>query len=173
MAWWITTNVNNPSDWGSWCIEDRIEDRIRDLGQEGFGQAHAPYYENLETDSKKPLYLGCTTFTQLSRVLALVNLKARFGWSDKSFTELFLLLKNLLPEDNTLPKNHYKAKKILGLVGMEYQKIMIVFCIEIGLSKCATALYVGSHTTKWSMANAVMMQPQTMIIHQRCVGIFQ
>ena len=67
--------------------------------------------------------MGCTTFTRLSRVLALVNLKARFGWSDKSFTELFLLLKNLLPEDNTLPKNHYKAKKILCLVGMEYQKI--------------------------------------------------
>ena len=57
------------------------------------------------------------------RVLALVNLKARFGWSDKSFNELLLLLKNMLPMDNTLPKNHYEAKKILCSVGMEYQKI--------------------------------------------------
>ena len=68
-------------------LRDRIEDMICDLGQEGFWQAHAPYYEKLESDSKKPLYLGCTTFTRLSTVLALVNLKARFGWSDKSFTE--------------------------------------------------------------------------------------
>jgi len=34
-----------------------------------------------------------------------------------------LLLKNMLPMDNTLPKNHYEAKKILCSVGMEYQKI--------------------------------------------------
>ena len=99
-------------------IGDRIEDMICDLGQKGFCQAHAPYYEKLETDSKKPLYLGCTTFTRLSGVLALVNLKARFRWSDNSFIELLLLLKNMLPEDNTLPKNHYEAKKILCLVGM-------------------------------------------------------
>ena len=42
-------------------IGDRIEDMIRDLGQEGFRQAYAPLYEKLETDSKKSLYLGCTT----------------------------------------------------------------------------------------------------------------
>ncbi|XP_003554943.1 uncharacterized protein [Glycine max] len=104
-------------------VGDRIEDMLRDLGQEGFRQTHAPYFEKLDNDSKKPLYVGCTKYTRLSGVLALVNLKARFGWSDKSFNELLLLLKNMLPEDNTLPKNHYEAKKILCPVGMEYQKI--------------------------------------------------
>ena len=53
-----------------------IEDMICDLGQEGFQQAHAPLYDKIENDSKKPLYLGCTNFTKLSVVLALVNLKA-------------------------------------------------------------------------------------------------
>ena len=96
---------------------DRIEDMIRDLGQDTFEQAHTPLYENIERDSKMPLYSRCTTFTRLSTVLALVNLKARFGWSDKSFTKLLVLLKN------TLPKNQYEMKKILCLVGMEYQKI--------------------------------------------------
>ena len=86
-------------------------------------EAHAPYYEDLETDSKLPLYLGCTTFTRLSAVLALVNLKARFGWSDKSLTELLVLLKNMLPNDNKLPNSHYEAKKILCPVGLEYKKI--------------------------------------------------
>jgi len=48
---------------------DHIEDMIQDLGQEGFWQAHAPYYEKLLKDSKNSLYLGCTTFTRLSMVL--------------------------------------------------------------------------------------------------------
>ena len=78
----INVNIGNP-----------IEEMICDLGQEGFEQAHAPLYEKIEIDSNKPLYSGCTSFTRLSAVLALVNLKARFGWSDKSFTELLMLLK--------------------------------------------------------------------------------
>ncbi|XP_025980464.1 uncharacterized protein [Glycine max] len=102
---------------------ERIEEMIYDLGQETFEQVHAPLYDTIERDSNTPLYEGCTSFTRLSAVLALVNLKARFGWSDKSFTELLVLLKNMLPEQNTLPKNHYEAKKILCPVGMEYKKI--------------------------------------------------
>ena len=36
---------------------DHMEDMIHNLGQEGFRHAHAPYYEKLQTDSKKPLYI--------------------------------------------------------------------------------------------------------------------
>ena len=86
-------------------IRDQIKDMIWNLGQECFRQEHAPFYEKLQSDSKKPLYSGCTTFIQLSSVLALRNLKARFGWSDKSFTKLLVLLK-MFPGDNTLLKNH-------------------------------------------------------------------
>ena len=98
----------------------RIEDMICNLGQDGFQQVHAPLYEKIENDSNIPLYYGCTSFTRLSAVLALVNLKARFGWSDKSFIEFLLLLKKLLPEDNMLSKSQYEAKKIICPVGMEY-----------------------------------------------------
>ena len=104
-------------------IGDRIEDMIHNLGQHSFQQAHAALYEKIEKDSKTPLYLRCTAFTRLSAVLVLVNLKVRFGWSDKRFIELCALLKNLPPKDNTVPKNHYEAKNILCPVGMEYQKI--------------------------------------------------
>ena len=93
-------------------MRDRLEDMIRDLGQESFQQAHAPMYEGLQSDSKKPLYAGCkNSLTLLSVVLSLVNVKARYGWSDKSFTSLLEVVHNLLPEDNTLPKSYYKAKK--------------------------------------------------------------
>jgi len=56
-----------------------IEDMIHNLGQHNFQQAHAPLYGKIQNDSKKHLYLGCTAFTRLSSVLALMNLKARFG----------------------------------------------------------------------------------------------
>ena len=36
-------------------IPNCIEDMIHDLGQEGFRQAHAPLYEQLQIDSKNPL----------------------------------------------------------------------------------------------------------------------
>jgi len=57
-----------------------LEDMIRDLGQESFQQAHAPMYDTLQTDSKKPLYSGCkNSLTLLSAVLSLVNVKAKYG----------------------------------------------------------------------------------------------
>ena len=68
---------------------DRLEEMIYDLGQESFHQAHAPMYDTLQSDSKKPLYPGCKkSMTLLSAVLSLVNVKDRYWWSDKSFTSL-------------------------------------------------------------------------------------
>jgi len=93
---------------------DRLEDMIRDLGQDSFQQAHAPTYEGMQSDSKKPLYTGCkNSLTLLSTVLSLVNVKARYGWSDKSFSSLLQVVHDLLPEENVLPKSYYQAKKIL------------------------------------------------------------
>jgi len=78
---------------------------IRDLGQESFQQAHAPMYDTLQSDSKKSLYSGCNnSFTLLSAVLSLINVKARYGWSDKSFSSLLQVVHEMLPEGNTLPK---------------------------------------------------------------------
>jgi len=64
------------------------------------------------------LYPGSTNFTWLSAVLRLMNLKAINGWTDKSFTELLQLLKDMLPEGNTLPNRNYEANKILYPMGM-------------------------------------------------------
>jgi len=88
---------------------DRLEDMIHDLAQESFQQAHAPVYEGLQSDSKKTLYPGCNnSLTLLSAVFNMVNVKAKYGWSDKSFTSLLQVVHDLLPEDNTLPKSYYQ-----------------------------------------------------------------
>ncbi|XP_052724058.1 uncharacterized protein LOC128193906 [Vigna angularis] len=96
---------------------DRLEDMICDVGHDSFQRAHM--YDNLCSDAEKPLYPECTKFTRLSVVLKLFNVKARNGWTDKSFTELLELLSDMLPKGNTLPTRNYDAKKILCPMGME------------------------------------------------------
>ncbi|KAL0537169.1 hypothetical protein IC582_026139 [Cucumis melo] len=80
-------------------------------------------FENLLIDAEKPLYEGCKKYTKLSTLVKLYNLKVRYGWSDTSFLELFKTLKEILPTTNELPNLLYEAKKTLGALGMEYEKI--------------------------------------------------
>ena len=71
--------------------------------------------------------------------------------SYKSFTELLQLLKDMLPEGNSLPNRNYEAKKILCPMGMEYKKIhacpndCILYRKEFEFlkhsSKCGLSLY--------------------------------
>ena len=97
---------------------DRLEDMICDLGQEFFQQAHALMYDTLESDSKKPLYLGYKkSLTLLSVVLSLVNVKAKYKWNDKNFTSLLQVVQNILLEEKTLPNSYYQTKKILCSMG--------------------------------------------------------
>ena len=99
---------------------DRLEDMIRDFGQEFFHQAYAPLYDTLESDSKKPLYPGCKkSLALLSPVLSLVNVKAKYGWSNKSFTSLLKVVQGMLLEEN-MSKSYYEVKKILCPMGMKY-----------------------------------------------------
>jgi len=97
----------------------------------------------LKDDSVTELYPGCFTFSRLSTILRLFNIKARNGWTDKSFTELLELFHQILLEGNTLPNSHYEAKKILCPMGMEYRKThacpndCILYIKEFeGLHKC-------------------------------------
>ncbi|XP_058733241.1 uncharacterized protein LOC131604843 [Vicia villosa] len=101
-------------------MDDRLEDMMRDTGQDSFKRAHA--YDSLCIDKDK-LYPGCTNFTRLSTVLKFFNLKEINGWTDKSFTELLELLTQMLLEGNILPSRYYEAKKILCPMGLEYEKI--------------------------------------------------
>nr|CAD40845.3 OSJNBa0086B14.16 [Oryza sativa Japonica Group] len=77
-------------------------------------------FSKLVEDCQMPLYDGCKSkHSKLSCVLELMKLKASNGWSDKSFTELLELLKDLLPEGNNLPQTTYEAKQVLCPLGLE------------------------------------------------------
>ena len=79
-------------------MANAVEEDLRDCPQ---------MFEKLISDAEKPLYKGCTKFTRLSAMLKLYNLKSGNGWTDKSFTELLTLLKDMLPADNVLPSRTY------------------------------------------------------------------
>ena len=80
-------------------------------------------FERLVSDYEKPLYGGCIKFIRMSAVLKLYNIKAKNGWSDKSFIDLLTLLKDMLSEDNVLPNRNYEAKKMLCSIGISYERI--------------------------------------------------
>lgn len=75
-------------------------------------------FSKLVADSETPLYLGCKPkHTKLYFVIKLMKLKASNSWSDKSFTEILELLKDLLLEGNLIPQTTYEAKKSLMPIG--------------------------------------------------------
>ncbi|CAM8953884.1 unnamed protein product [Rhodiola kirilowii] len=109
-----------PEDNDDW-EEDNLIDRINNVA--GEFDSRPQVVESLINDSELPLYEGCSKYTRLSAILKLFNLKAKNGWSDKSFTEVLSLVKDMLPDENTLPNRPYEAKKVMCPMGIEYKKI--------------------------------------------------
>ena len=84
------------------CSEgDKLEDMIHDV--EDHFMDHPHLIQNVKNDAEKLLYVSCSKLTKLSAVLRLYNLKIGNGWSNKSFTALLSLLKDMLSEANELP----------------------------------------------------------------------
>ena len=69
------------------------------------------FTENFE-EAQVPLYSTCTRHTKLSAIIALYNHKARHNLSDKGFNELLEIIREMLPDDNTLPDSLYTIKKV-------------------------------------------------------------
>ena len=78
----------------------------------------------LLNDANQPLYPGCEKFSKLSFIVRLYHLKVDSGWSNKSFNQLLGLLRDVLPGGNeSIPKSIYESKKIIGELGLKYNKI--------------------------------------------------
>ncbi|GJS80945.1 putative transposase-associated domain-containing protein [Tanacetum coccineum] len=85
-------------------------------------------FQELLLDVEKPLYEGCPDFTKLSAIVKLLNLKGKYGASDKFFIELRGLIKKMLPAGNEMVEKTYQAKKVMKLMGPGYKKIHV--CIN-------------------------------------------
>jgi hypothetical protein len=56
-------------------------------------------------------------------MVKLFQLKMSNRWSDCSFKDLLMLLKNMLPQGNAVPETDYEAKQIIYPLGLEVEKI--------------------------------------------------
>ncbi len=100
--------------------EPNLDHMLRD--GERFDTDHK--FTTMVKDSKTPIYNGCKAeHSKLQVVLSLLHLKASNGLSDKSFTELLELMKEILATDNVLPESTYQAKKVICPLGLDIQKI--------------------------------------------------
>ena len=67
---------------------------------------------------------GCEKRWSLLRfVLDILILKAKYGWSDRSFNDLLTLLAVVLPKPNFVPTNMYLAKKLISPLMMGAERI--------------------------------------------------
>ncbi|GJR51327.1 putative reverse transcriptase domain-containing protein [Tanacetum coccineum] len=73
-----------------------------------------PLIQELLLDTENPLYEGCPDFTKLSAIVKLLNLKGKYGASDKFFTELLGLIKKMLPAGNEMNDKDLTACRTCG-----------------------------------------------------------
>ena len=81
----------------------------------------------IDADSKKEFYPGCKNkYSKLSVTLVLLRFKAANSLSNKGFTEMLGLFKEILPEDNVLPRSTKEAKKLFAHWNLKYKRYTLV-----------------------------------------------
>ena len=107
-------NTKRVLNWACWCTHGRsIRGHDSQCWTRVFSTRKCTFVWYITKWFEEVLFPECTNFTRLSVVLDLVHLKARYGWSNKNFIELLDMLKKMLPNQNTFPKNHWGEKDIM------------------------------------------------------------
>ncbi|KAG5586393.1 hypothetical protein H5410_046827 [Solanum commersonii] len=75
-------------------------------GCDNLSESKTKKFDKLLKEAECKLYLGCKKFSKLSFVVKLLHLKVYNHWSNKSFNMLLELLRDSLPNGETLPKEH-------------------------------------------------------------------
>ena len=108
--------------------EDFLDDMLRHVEQELLLKG----LDNLEMvrkARKEHLYQeekGCEKrWSLLCFVLDILILKAKYGWSDRSFNDLLTLLATVLPKANFVSTNTYQAKKLISPLTMGVEQIHV------------------------------------------------
>ncbi|OMO57751.1 Transposon, En/Spm-like protein [Corchorus capsularis] len=83
----------------------------------------AAKFFGLLKDADEPLYSSCNKHTKLSAVAQFLNVKSEFNLSASCYDRIMTIVKDLLPTDEKLPANFYKAKQMVTTLGLSYVKI--------------------------------------------------
>jgi hypothetical protein len=92
-------------------IEEKVCNVERHGNDDQYSNGELVKYKKMIKDSKKPFYHGCVTqYTRLFVMVKLFQLKVSNGWSDCTFKDLLMLLKDMLPQGNAVTETIYEAK---------------------------------------------------------------
>jgi hypothetical protein len=92
-------------------IEEMVRNIERHVNDDQYSNDELAKYKKMIKNSKKSFYHGCVTqYTRLFTMVKLFQLKASNRWSDYSFKDLLMLLKDKLPQGNAVPETIYEAK---------------------------------------------------------------
>jgi len=91
--------------------------------QQGDASEPTSKFFKLLEDASQQLYPGCDTFSKLSLIVELFQIKCLHGLSDKATDSILKLIIRALPSGETLPESFYGAKKMIQNLGLRYEKI--------------------------------------------------
>ncbi|KAG7559446.1 Transposase-associated domain [Arabidopsis thaliana x Arabidopsis arenosa] len=74
-------------------------------------------------DAETPLYSRCSNYTKVSAIIGLYHIKLKSGMSENYFDQLLMIVHDMLPKDNVLPKSTDAMKKFLKIFGFGYDVI--------------------------------------------------
>jgi len=138
-----THGAGQDNEEGPFCIPDLTDDKLADIsanyaqksqdleemvrdamGFDEYTEAEMKKLKRLMADMRTPLHQSCKAkYSKLFATLTLLQLKATYHWTDRSFDALLHRLEDMLPEGNELPKTTYEAKQIVCPMGLEVEKI--------------------------------------------------
>jgi hypothetical protein len=123
---WTEQNMagREDTDEGGHDDVDDPDEILQNVDSEFSGKSQNDKFSQIMKDYKIPLFSGCKKkCNKLHVILALLQMKASNGWSDKGFNELLQFFNDLLPKANVLPQSTYQEKKIICQLGLEVEKI--------------------------------------------------
>ena len=106
----------------------RVENYIDDNDGDGVPGDEEPnndskcFYELLN-NAENELYPGCKKYSQFSAIIRMFHIKYLNRVSNKGFIDLLKFIKDAFPVGETFPKSYYEAKKMIGGLGLSYNKI--------------------------------------------------
>jgi hypothetical protein len=136
-------------------------------------------YKKLIDDSKKPFYHGCAIqYIRLFVMVKLFHLKVSNIWSESSFKDFFTLLKDMLPQGNTVPETVYEAKQIICPLDLEVEKsicvrIIVFYIVGMSMKTLRNALFIDltdSIIEKMTVMTRTVIEEMTG--PKRCFGTF-
>ncbi|XP_055822231.1 uncharacterized protein LOC129890774 [Solanum dulcamara] len=91
-------------------------------GDEGKSQEEREEIKKLLEDENQELYDGCTKYNKLSFIVRFYHIKILCGVTDKSFSMILDLLKDVFPQAK-LSSSFYESKKMIKIFCLNYNKI--------------------------------------------------